>query len=142
MRVPLVIIGLCAVILLAGCPAKAPAAPPAPTGKAFNWLTNFAEAQGQARTEKKQVLADFCADWCGPCRMLDETTWKDAAVQAELARFVCVKVNVDENQAVAQKYGINGIPTIIAMTPDGKVLHQETGYVEAKDMVQHLKAVK
>jgi thioredoxin 1 len=57
------------------------------------------------------VLVDYWAEWCGPCKMiaplLDEVS-KDYD-----GRLQVVKVNVDDNQAVAAKYGIRGIPTLM-----------------------------
>ena len=57
------------------------------------------------------VLVDFWAAWCAPCRMLAPTVEAVAEKYAESA--VVVKLNVDENPSVSQRYGIKGIPTLI-----------------------------
>ena len=59
----------------------------------------------------RPVLVDFWAAWCAPCRMIAPTVAKVAEEYAESARIV--KLNVDENPNVPQKYGIKGIPTLI-----------------------------
>ena len=59
----------------------------------------------------KPVLVDFWAPWCAPCRMLAPTVEAVAEKYAGSARVV--KVNVDFNPTVSQKYGIKGIPTLI-----------------------------
>ena len=59
----------------------------------------------------KPVLVDFWAAWCAPCRMLAPTVDAVAEKYADNARVV--KLNVDENPAVSQRYGIKGIPTLI-----------------------------
>lgn len=59
----------------------------------------------------KPVLVDFWAAWCAPCRMLTPTVEAVAEKYAEAARVV--KINVDENPSVSQRYGIKGIPTLI-----------------------------
>ncbi len=57
------------------------------------------------------VLVDFWAAWCAPCRMLAPTV--DAVAEKYAGRARVVKLNVDENPTVSQKYGIKGIPTLI-----------------------------
>ena len=59
----------------------------------------------------KPVLVDFWAAWCAPCRMLEPTVASVADKYAENARVV--KVNVDDNPSISQRYGIKGIPTLI-----------------------------
>jgi thioredoxin 1 len=59
----------------------------------------------------KPVLVDFWAAWCAPCRMLAPTVEAVAEKYAGNARVV--KLNVDENPAISQRYGIKGIPTLI-----------------------------
>lgn len=59
----------------------------------------------------KPVLVDFWAPWCGPCRMLGPTIDELADTVGDSA-LIC-KLNLDESPDIAQKYGVNQIPTII-----------------------------
>lgn len=59
----------------------------------------------------KPVLVDFWAAWCAPCRMMNPTVEAVADEYKESAAVV--KLNVDENPSVSQRYGIKGIPTLI-----------------------------
>jgi len=59
----------------------------------------------------RPVLVDFWAAWCAPCRMLAPTVEAVAEKYASNARVV--KLNVDDNPSVSQRYGIKGIPTLI-----------------------------
>lgn len=59
----------------------------------------------------RPVLVDFWAEWCAPCRMLSPTI--DAVAEKFAANARVVKVNVDENPQISQRYGIKGIPTLI-----------------------------
>lgn len=60
---------------------------------------------------EQPVLVDFWAAWCAPCRMLAPTVEAVADKYAATARVV--KLNVDDNPSVSQRYGIKGIPTLI-----------------------------
>jgi thioredoxin 1 len=60
---------------------------------------------------EQPVLVDFWAAWCAPCRMLAPTVEAVAEKYAGNARVV--KLNVDDNPSVSQRYGIKGIPTLI-----------------------------
>ena len=57
------------------------------------------------------VLVDFWAEWCGPCRMM--TPVVEAVAQKFGATARLVKLNVDDNPSITQRFGIKGIPTMI-----------------------------
>jgi thioredoxin len=59
----------------------------------------------------RPVLVDFWAEWCAPCRMLAPTV--EAVAEKYAATASVVKLNVDNNPSVSQRYGIKGIPTLI-----------------------------
>ena len=70
------------------------------------------------------VLVDFWAPWCGPCRMVAPILEKIAKEYA--GRLIVAKVNTDENQEWAGKYGVQAIPTML-MLKDGKIIHRQVG---------------
>ncbi len=70
------------------------------------------------------VIVDFWAPWCVPCRMVAPTLEKLAKERA--GKLLVAKVNTDENPAWAQKYGVQGIPTMLLFY-GGKVVHRQVG---------------
>lgn len=60
---------------------------------------------------ERPVLVDFWAAWCAPCRMLAPTV--EAVAEQYVESAAVVKLNVDDNPSMAQRYGIKGIPTLI-----------------------------
>ena len=60
---------------------------------------------------KQPVLVDFWAAWCAPCRMIAPTV--EAVAEQYSGSASVVKLNVDENPSISQRYGIKGIPTLI-----------------------------
>lgn len=64
------------------------------------------------------VLVDFYADWCGPCRIMAPTL--DELAQRHTGKLLVLKLDTDANQATAGKFGIRGIPTVIAFRNGGE----------------------
>lgn len=73
------------------------------------------------------VVADFWAPWCGPCRALAPVLDRAARELEPKARFV--KVNVDDNQELAGKLGVRGIPALFALK-HGRLVAQRTGVAD------------
>ena len=70
------------------------------------------------------ALVDFYADWCGPCKMVSPIVDEIAAERSDIT---VGKVNVDDENALAMKYGVMSIPTLIVFK-DGEEVHRIVGY--------------
>ena len=83
----------------------------------------------------KPVLVDFWAEWCGPCKMLTPTI--DSISEEYSEKSTIVKVNVDEAPAVATKYGIRSIPSLLFFK-NGDVVEQKVGAVSKDELTSVL----
>lgn len=84
--------------------------------------------------KKDKVIVDFYAEWCGPCKMLSPILEK---VSDEL-KLDTYKVNVDDVEEVARRYGIMSIPTVMIFSK-GKEVNKHVGYMEEEELKEFVK---
>ncbi len=93
-------------------------------GPGVDWKNYSEELLEQAMMENRPVILDFYADWCAPCRRLENETFHDPDV-VELSReFVSIKVDLTRggvplHEYLVEKYRVPGVPTVIFLSPDG-----------------------
>ena len=101
-------------------------------------ILSEANFQNEVIAAPQPVLVDFWAPWCGPCRTIGPIVnelAKDFDGRAKVA-----KVNVDDAPALAQRFGIQGIPTLLIFR-DGRVVDQVTGVVPKRELTAKLDKV-
>ena len=84
------------------------------------------------------LLVDFWAPWCGPCRAVAPVL-EDIA-RAEAGRLVVAKVNVDEEPTLAQRYGVQAIPTLL-LFKDGRIVDTMVGAPPKAELTRRLAAL-
>jgi len=153
--VAVVLSGICTIF--SGCSPEPTPPQPQTRQKTADpvWLTSMSQAQETARKENKVIFADFTgSDWCPWCvrlhdEVLDQAEFKEYAAKNLVLLLVDfprkkgqTKEQRQANNELAQKYGIEGFPTILILDANGKVL-AKTGYRRggASAYVEHLKNI-
>ena len=86
---------------------------------------SFQAALDEAKKDGQPVFVDFFAEWCGPCKMAAPIVDKLAGDYQ--GKAVIAKLNVDESQLTAQKYGVMSIPTVVIFK-DGEEVDRKIGF--------------
>ena len=98
---------------------------------------SFNEAVAMAKKEDKPIFIDFYATWCGPCKIMDKQVFNSKPVANMYNKeFVNLKIDVDsrEGKALADKYGVEALPTLVIIEPSGKKLASNKGMMWSQDM--------
>ena len=95
-------------------------------------VKSMQEFEQEVLNSHNPVFVDFWAEWCGPCRAVSPAV-EELSVEYE-GKVNFVKVNVDDNNELAQKYGVFSIPTL-AIFSEGQVKAQSTG-AASKDKIK------
>jgi thioredoxin-related protein len=114
-------------------------------GGRVHWQTSFSAGRDLALQHHKYVLADMYTERCGICKRLDKDVFTDSAVANYLQNgFVCVKLNPDnhgEAESVAREYTIQGVPTALVFSPEGKFLGRFVGYQDPSGYIAMLQRI-
>jgi thioredoxin 1 len=84
-------------------------------------------------SSKELVLVDFSAEWCGPCKTLGPILKQ---VKDELKDSLkIVKIDVDKNQSLSEKYQVRGVPTMV-LFKEGKQIWRQSGVLQKNDIIK------
>jgi len=141
LTLPLLIL-LAAAVWLLGCGSSEPATPsasgpefetstraelPAPTHGPFRDLTLDQALEWGSKTERP-VVVDVFATWCGPCKLLDRTTWRDPEVVRWLTEAaIALKIDGDRQPELVERYRIDAYPTVLVLDGEGDVRRRLKG---------------
>ena len=109
----------------------------APAGT-IAWRTDLDAALAEARRTGRPVLVDFSASWCPPCIAMQHDVWPDHAVErAVSSAYVPLLVDVDRNPAVADRFQVDGIPTVLVLDAEGRVIRR-AGFLPKSGMLRFI----
>lgn len=100
------------------------------------------KAMEMAVKQNRIVFIDFSTAWCGACKRLDEVTWCDRKVIAQLKKgTIPLKMDGDKDRLIRDKYHVNAYPTLLFLDSDGSVLGRFVGYQIPAQFIEILQGV-
>ncbi len=103
--------------------------------KQIDWMTDIEMGIQKAKETGKPLMIEFMAEWCGPCKKMDDSTFTNPDVVKKSDSFISVRIDVDKQSEVANayqsnagKYGGIGIPNVLFLSPDKNILKHPVGY--------------
>jgi thiol:disulfide interchange protein len=105
---------------------------------------SFEQAKAEAKKAGKLIFIDAYTDWCGPCKRMAATSFKDAKV-GELYNksFVNLKIDMEKGEGpnIARKYGVNAYPTLLIVDGNGKLVKQVVGMKSSAQLIAFANSV-
>ncbi|HNO77642.1 MAG TPA: thioredoxin domain-containing protein [Phycisphaerae bacterium] len=118
-------------------------ASPLLAGEGLFVSSSFDDACAKAKVEGKLVFIDFYTTWCGPCKIMDKTTFTDETVIKWLGEnTIPLKIDAEKEVALAAKYRIDSYPSLLFVKPDGEVAGLLSGVHEPEAFLAEANAIK
>jgi len=99
------------------------------------WRHDYQAARKEAAAAGRPLLLDFGTENCFWCKKLDATTFRVPAVVEQLnGRFVLVKIDAEKDEWLARAAAVDSFPTLVLLSPDGKILGRHVGYADTAQL--------
>jgi thiol:disulfide interchange protein DsbD len=101
----------------------------------LTWVDSEQAGRATAQAEKRPLLIDFTAEWCGACKELAKHTFADPRVMKTASHFVAIRVDATNQEdpqveAISEKYGVKGLPTVVILDSTGQERKRFVEFVE------------
>jgi thiol:disulfide interchange protein len=98
----------------------------------------IAVALKDAAQEGRLLLLGFHAEWCAPCKTLEETVLQAPVVRRAMDRFRLLRVDTDRHPETARHFRVAAMPTLLGLGPDGKELFRFEGLMDPEELAETL----
>lgn len=110
-----------------------------------NWQRHYEQAMTRAGNADRAVLIEFTADWCPPCQKMNAQVYSQQRVADAIeSRFVPIQVDLSDSaagpMAIAEKWGVSGYPTLIAVDAEGNEIGRLMGFVPAEYLLRWIES--
>jgi thiol:disulfide interchange protein len=102
----------------------------------------IASALTRANQRGQLLFVEFYADWCAPCRLLDESVFPDPAIRKALNRFQKLRVDTDRHPKAGEAMGITTLPTLVILDEEGKEVGRMAGLIDRSGLLGWLDEVQ
>ena len=114
----------------------------------IHWLTDLDKAMTLSEKQGKPLMIDFMAEWCPPCQKMEKTTFNQPNVIRKTSDFITLRIDVDKQGAIADKYNCNagkyggiGIPNILFMDHNENRIKHIIGYRDPENLIAVMDSV-
>lgn len=105
----------------------------------IKWDNDYNHAVQEAKNTNKKIFVYFYADWCAYCTQMDEVTYASSEVKEKLTQnYVLLKLDVDANPQLSQKYQAYSLPTIIILDSNGQEINRIIGYQSPEQLLNQI----
>lgn len=109
----------------------------------FNFYSgSFEQALKEAAKKKRIIFVDAYTSWCGPCKMMNNSTFKDkTAGEYFNANLISMKIDMEQGEGpqFAMRYGVRAYPTLLFINHKGEVVHKVLGYSDGAKLLDEAK---
>lgn len=116
-----------------------------PDHKVEFFTGSLISAKEKAKAENKYYFLEFYADWCKPCKWMDDNTYSNGKLAEYIAdNYIAVKINIEDfdGHALKEKYNVEYLPTIIVFNDKGQIMAKHEKSLSASQMLKILKENK